>query len=89
MYVYWWHNKWLTDGAKTIGEMAGMLEEAAQELREMEGAGVVLQEWEGDRGVEDGHAELITEDVEVAKKFHFQEKVYDEYGDVIDYNPVE
>jgi hypothetical protein len=75
-YSMTWRNKFLTTEAKTIGEMAEILEGAAEQLREMERAGVTL----GDGAVDD-YAQLETTDPEVAKKFGLRdwEAEYEEY----------
>jgi hypothetical protein len=69
-YTLTWGNKFLTTQARTIGEMAQAVEDAAQELREMEREGVTL---DAESGVEDDYARLVTTDSEVAGKYGFEE----------------
>jgi hypothetical protein len=64
-----WRNKFLTVEATTLDEMARLLEEAAAELRRMQGAGVELAP---DRGVADDYARLVTDDLAVAREFEFE-----------------
>ncbi len=68
-YYLTWRNKFLTLGAQTIDDMIEGLESAAQELREMRSAGVVL-----DGGAEDDYAHFVTSDPAVAKRFGFEEE---------------
>ncbi len=63
-----WRNKWLTAGAKTIDDMIEDLQAAADGLREMRDAGVVLED---DGGTEDDYATLVTRDPDVAARFGF------------------
>jgi hypothetical protein len=63
-----WRNKYLTGGATTIGEMSRLLEEAAAELRRLQGAGVQLAP---DGGLADDYARLLTDDLAVARAFGF------------------
>lgn len=76
-YELIWRNKWLTAEAKTMREMAEMLENAANHLRELAADGVVLRE--GD-STSDDYAFLETDDPEVAAKhgFHEVEEMEDE-----------
>lgn len=69
-YELCWRNKFLTLDAKSIDDMAGILEGAAKQLREMQAAGVTL---DPESGVGDDYASLITSDPEVAKKFGMEE----------------
>jgi hypothetical protein len=66
-YMLLWRNKFLTVDAKTLGEMARKLREAAAELEAMHATGKVTLEG----GVDDDYAELVTTDLEVAKRFGF------------------
>ncbi len=68
LYMTLWRNKFLTIDAKCIGEMAQMLEGAAQQLRDMERDGVGLI-----GGTGDDYAQLVTDDPEVARKYDFDE----------------
>ena len=63
-----WRNKFLTVDAKSVAEMADILRGAANYLREMADAGVVLDPG----GVVDDYANLTTADPEVAERFGFQ-----------------
>lgn len=65
MYATFWRNKFLTINAKSIGEMAALLEAAAKELRKMEAAGVRL-----DGLANDDYAMLVTDDPRVAHMFN-------------------
>ena len=69
-YSMVWRNKWITAEATSIEEMAASLSAAAEELRQMTEAGVVL---ELDGGAEEDDAMLVTEDPEVAARFGFEE----------------
>src|SRR5262249_9740790 len=64
-----WSNRFLTLEATTIDEMARGLEEAADELRRMQGWGGELAP-EG--GVADDCARLLPDDVAVAREFGFE-----------------
>jgi hypothetical protein len=64
-----WRNKFLTVEATTIDEMARLLEEAAADLRRLQGAGVQLAP---DGGVADDYARLLTDDLAVARQFGFE-----------------
>ena len=66
-YEMLWRNKHLTVEAKSITEMADLLQGAANDLRAMTAAGVVLES----DGVENDHARLTTTDPEVAEQFGF------------------
>jgi hypothetical protein len=68
MYELIWRNKFLTVDAKSLDDMAGMLEQAAGELRRMQAAGVSLSP---DGRVEDDYAWLLTDDPAVAEEFGF------------------
>ena len=65
-----WRNKWLTAGAKTMDDMIDALQEAADLLRAMKAAGVVLRD---DGAIADDYARLVTNDPGVAKTFGFEE----------------
>ena len=67
-YARLWRNKVLTAEAKSITEMADLLQGAATDLREMAAAGAVLAP---DGGVEDDYANLVTTDPDVAERFGF------------------
>jgi hypothetical protein len=69
-YMMLWRNKFLTVDAKTMGEMAHKLREAAAELEAMHATGKVTLEG----GMEDDYALLVTTDLEVAKRFGFWEE---------------
>jgi hypothetical protein len=64
-----WRNKWLTSNARSIGEMADALQAAADELREMEAQGVVLDE---SSDMLCDYATLVTFDAVVAEQFGFE-----------------
>jgi hypothetical protein len=66
-YEMLWRNKFLTVDAKSVAEMADILRGAANYLREMADAGVVLDP----DGVVDDYANLTTTDPEVAERFGF------------------
>jgi hypothetical protein len=70
-----WRNKYLTVRAASLDEMARLLEEAAAELRRMQGAGVLLA---SDGGVADDYARLVTDDLAVAREFGFEPVVGEE-----------
>ena len=74
VYEYFWANKWLIDGAKTLGDMAQALYTAAQEIEEMEKTGAVDMHGE----VEGGIVMLTTSDPDVAAQFGFGEMETDE-----------
>jgi hypothetical protein len=67
-YEFSWRCKWLADEAESIPQMVQKLRQAADELEEMHGAGVVL-----DNPVRDDYAFLSTEDPAVAERFGFYE----------------
>jgi len=67
-YVFTWRSKGLTADAKTIDEMIAALEGAADGMRLLKEAGVVL-----DAGtIEGDDACLVTTDPAVAQRFGFQ-----------------
>jgi hypothetical protein len=66
-YFLTWRNKFLTEHAETIGEMADALEEAARELRTFEAKGVVLED-----GAGGDYARLVTTDPKVAEEHGFE-----------------
>ncbi len=84
-YVRLWRNKFLTLEAKTIGEMAEALRDAAEELAAMKADGVVL---DPDGGTSDDYAMLVTEDPDIAKKYdmHDEREYWDE-ADKVDSEP--
>ncbi len=65
-YVTLWRNKWQTAEAKSLEDMISMLRGAADGLEEMRKDGVVL---DGDTGVGEDYAHLITNDEAVAQKY--------------------
>ncbi len=73
VYTMIWRGKHLTDEAKTLDEMVGMLYAAAEELLEMKNSGVILED-----AVKDDFAHLITTKRKVANKFGFLEEEPDE-----------
>ena len=73
IYETIWRAKWTTDGATTIGEMIEQLLGAAKGLREMEAAGIML-----DQPVDDDYAYLVTDDAAVAKEFGLTPRQEDE-----------
>jgi len=76
-YEQLWRNKWLTAGAASIGEMADLLQAAAEELRAMASRGVRL---DGGGGQADDHARLVTDDPAVAREFGFDEEEPEDEG---------
>ena len=68
MYSRLWRSKFLTARARSIGDLIEALSGAADELRRMRRAGVTL---DLDSGVEDGYAELVTDDPAAAREFGF------------------
>ena len=75
MYEMTWRNKFLTIKAKTVEEMADILEECSMLLRNMAGDGVYLLD---DDRVASDYACLVCEDEGVAKKYGLEEE-YVEY----------
>lgn len=73
-YTTTWRNKWLTADAKSIPEMADMLESASKLLREMHDAGIKLE----NDDIQDDYAYLVTEDPDVAEKFDLHLDEYEE-----------
>ena len=73
-YETFWATKWLTDGAKSLVEMAEMFESAAKELRDMAETGKVEME----EPVDNGHAIFTTDDPDVAEQFGFVVPEWDE-----------
>lgn len=73
-YIRTWRNKFLTLEAKTLEDMANMLQDAAEELDEMLETGVVTLEG----GAGDDYAMLVTTDPDVARKYGFIEEEPDE-----------
>jgi hypothetical protein len=62
-----WRAKWLADGATTVEQMAGALEDEAARLRSLAAAGVELVDV-----IEDDYAFLTTTDPEIAAKYKFE-----------------
>lgn len=79
-YYLVWRNRFLTADAESIEDMIAGLEGAAQQLREMQEAGVWL-----DDDAEGDYAYLVTEDEDVAAEYGFEEEEeepeYDEDDD--------
>src|SRR5262249_12095426 len=75
-YEQLWRNKWLTARAASIGEMADLLQAAAEELRAMAARGVRL---DGGHQADD-HARLVTDDPAVAREFGFDEEEPEDEG---------
>lgn len=65
-YVMTWRNKFLTIDAKSLDEMAQILQGAARELESMLADGVTL---DPDGGTGDDYAQLVTTDPSIAKKY--------------------
>lgn len=65
-YVQIWRNKFLTQDARNLSEMAEILRQAAQTLAAMQADGVTL---DPEGGTADDYAFLVTTDPEVAKKY--------------------
>jgi hypothetical protein len=74
MYELLWRNKFLTLEARTLDDMARLLEEAAAELRQMQAAGVRLSP----NGIADDYAMLRTDNPAVAAEFGFDTAPGDE-----------
>ncbi|HEX3595634.1 MAG TPA: nucleotidyltransferase family protein [Polyangiaceae bacterium] len=70
-YVRLWRNKYLTIEAKSLDDMISTLAAAADELRQMQADGVVLDSTEG---VADDYAHLVTTSAEVAEKYGMHEE---------------
>ena len=70
-----WAARWLVDGAESIPEMVQRLREEADDLEAMHHAGICLEE---DSAVNDGHAELVTDDPAVAIQFGLEEDQFDD-----------
>lgn len=82
-YMLTWRNKYLTSEAKTVGEMAQALEEKARQLRDMEQDGFLL---DPESSVEDDYALLATDDLEVARKYGFEDKAAPVVPEVVNMN---
>ncbi len=67
-YELTWRNKFLTTHAKSISEMADILESAASDLREMASAGIALAH----DSAGDDYAMLLTADPAIAERFGFE-----------------
>ena len=65
--------KWKIDGTTTLEEAAESLEAFANSLREMDKDGIKLI-----NTIEDDYGFVETDDKEIAKKWEFHEKDYDE-----------
>jgi hypothetical protein len=65
-YVTTWRNKWVTAEAKTIEDVIASLRAAADHLDEMRRDGVTLEDRSS---VGDDHAQLVTTDPNIAKKY--------------------
>jgi len=65
-FVMLWRNKFLTAGAKSIGEIARTFRESADLLESMNADGVTL---DPDAGTADDYAHLVTTDPVIAKKY--------------------
>ena len=74
VYEMLWRNKFLTLEAKSISNMADILEAAANNLRAMAKDGIKL---DPHGGTEDDYARLITTDAAVAKKHGLAVEDYD------------
>lgn len=70
-YETLWRNKWLTSEAKTIDDMIASLRAAADDLEEMQKAGVTLED---NGGVGGDYAMLVTTDLGVAERFGMEEE---------------
>ncbi|MDZ4687306.1 MAG: hypothetical protein SH850_19695 [Planctomycetaceae bacterium] len=70
-FVMIWRNKWLTAEAKSISEMADVLQGAADLLRRMQADGVVL---DPDGSTRDDYARLVTTDPGVAAKYGMEDE---------------
>ena len=76
-YEMTWRNKFLTMHAKSISEMADILQSAASDLREMASAGVVLAH----DSAGDDYATLVTADPALAERFGFYPQEEDDEED--------
>jgi hypothetical protein len=70
-YVRVWRNKLLTLDAKSLDEMSAMVATAAEELRQMQADGVVL---DPAGGTADDYAHLTSTDPDVARKYDMHEE---------------
>ena len=70
-YMLVWRNKFLTVGAKSLDEMVGSLQAAAEQLRNMLADGVVL---DPEGGTIDDYALLVTNDPDVAIKYEMHDE---------------
>jgi hypothetical protein len=68
IYELWWRAPGAEGGAPTIGAMIERLERAAEELRALAGAGVIVKQVAGD------HVILITRAAAVAKQYGFRRR---------------
>jgi hypothetical protein len=71
-----WRNKYLTAEVTSLDEMIVALQAAADELRQMQAAGVALRDTDG---VSDDYACLVTTDPKVAETFGFEEEEEEEF----------
>jgi hypothetical protein len=75
-FITSWGRKFPEGGEQTIGEIAQSLEEAAQQLRAMEEGGVTLA-----GAADEGDANLVTDDPEVANAWDFEKGDFDDEDD--------
>jgi len=73
-YTFIWRSAGLTTNAKTIGEMVIALEDAAEALRLLMEAGVVLDT----ASVGNDPCRLVTADPAIAQRFGFQREAEEE-----------
>lgn len=81
-YELVWRNKWLTADAKTIQEMADMLEIASRGLAQMAEAGIELENPEPS----DDYAWLVTNDKKIADEYQMQDRkeIYEDDGETFE-----
>jgi hypothetical protein len=70
-YMLLWRNQFLTVDAKSLADMIGTLDAAAEQLRKMLADGVVL---DPDAGTTSDYVRLVTSDPEVARKYDMHEE---------------
>jgi hypothetical protein len=79
-----WRAKWLADGAKTVEQMAEVLEAEATHLRELAAAGIELADV-----VEDDYAFLTTTDPAVAATYGFEPQEEEGCVTIVGVGPVD
>ena len=74
MYEMFWATKWVTENAKSLEDMAEMLESSVKDLRAMVATGKIRM----DEPVDNGYAMFFTDDLATAEEFGFKEVEIDE-----------